>query len=595
MENVTGSAFNDVLFGNGASNILIGGAGADVLLGLAGDDILIGGSGAANQLQGGLGDDRYIVTAADTIIEVAGEGTDAVETTLNSFTLAANLEILLFTGTGAFYGFGNATANRITGGASSDQLDGGAGDDILWGGGGADILLGGQGVDTLYGEAGNDVLNGGAGDDILTGGLGDDRYVVDSLGDQIIELAGQGVDTVETSLTSWTLADGLENLVYSGTAAFTGIGNAADNVITGGIGDDTFIAGLGNDAFHGGAGFDTVDYSAVGSAVTVKLNGGITQNDGQGGVDMLTGIERVIGTAFDDLLIGDGLGNTLIGGAGRDTLIGMAGDDTLIGGEGQANTLQGGIGNDLYVVSVAGDSVVELANEGVDTVQTALGAWTLGANLENLIHTGSSAFTGTGNALANVITGGGGDDLLRGGGGNDTLNGGLGDDTAVFAGLRSSYAIIATANGYQITDTAAGVDGDDGIDQLIGIEKVRFKDGTTLTLADLGLTPAPLVSAKSGPVFETQPLALSALNAEPGPLVLPFADDAFVALPKVGDVPLVLPGLADEVASLDPTGPILDFGPVVLEIDASFVGPHDLHLLRVEEPHIGRLQASDWL
>ncbi|WP_439472992.1 tandem-95 repeat protein [Brevundimonas sp.] len=597
MENVTGSAFNDVLFGNSADNILIGGAGADVLLGLGGNDILIGGSGAANQLQGGLGDDRYIVTAADTIIEAAGEGTDTVETTLNSFTLAANLEILLFTGAGVFYGFGNSTANTITGGASSDQLDGGAGDDILWGGGGADILIGGQGADTLYGEAGNDVLNGGAGDDILTGGLGDDRYVIDSLGDQIIELAGQGTDTVETTLASYTLADGLENLVYTGTVAFTGIGNAANNVITGGIGDDTFIAGLGNDAFNGGAGFDTVDYSAVGSAVTVKLNGGITQNDGQGGVDMLTGIERVIGTDFDDLLIGDGLGNTLIGGAGRDTLLGMGGDDTLIGGEGQANTLQGGTGNDLYIVSVAGDSVVELANEGIDTVQTALSAWTLGANLENLTHTGSSAFSGTGNALANVITGGGGgDDLLRGGGGNDTLIGGLGEDIALFAGLRSSYTIIATANGYQITDNAAGVDGDDGVDQLIGIEKVRFKDGTTLTLADLGLTPAPVMSAKAGPAFETQPLALSALaTAEPGPQVLPFADDAFLALPTVGDAPLVLPGLADDFATVDVTGRVFDFGPVVLEIDTSFAGPHDLHLPRVEEPHVGRLPLHDWL
>ncbi|RZJ27271.1 MAG: calcium-binding protein, partial [Brevundimonas sp.] len=494
IETVIGSGFNDVIFGDAQGNVIMGGAGSDTLLGLGGDDILIGGAGAANTLQGGTGDDRYILTTYDSIVELAGEGNDTVETALNSLVLAANVETLIFTGTGAFYAVGNATANLITGGGSGDQLDGGQGDDVLWGGDGNDTLIGGAGIDALNGGAGADILNGGSGDDVLTGGLGDDRYVVDSSGDQIIELAGQGVDTVETSLSIWTLANGLENLVYAGTGAFTGIGNTANNIITGGVGDDTFIAGLGNDTFNGGAGIDTVDYSAVGAAVVVKLNGSVTQNDGQGGADALSGIERVIGTAFDDLLVGDGIGNTLIGGAGRDTLLGLAGDDVLVGGEGVANTLQGGSGNDRYVVSVAGDSVIELAGEGTDTVETALGAWTLGANLENLIHTGSTAFMGTGNSLANILTGGSGDDLLRGGGGNDSLNGGQGDDIALFAGLRSSYTITATAEGYRITDNDAAVDGDDGVDLLVGVEKVRFRDGTTLTLSELGLTPTQTVS-----------------------------------------------------------------------------------------------------
>lgn len=74
IENLTGSAFNDVLLGNAGANVLTGGAGSDTLAGLAGNDVLIGGSGAANTLQGGLGDDRYVMTAAgDTLIEFAGE------------------------------------------------------------------------------------------------------------------------------------------------------------------------------------------------------------------------------------------------------------------------------------------------------------------------------------------------------------------------------------------------------------------------------------------------------------------------------------------------------------------------------------------
>ena len=544
IETVIGSAFNDVIFGNTAGNVIVGGAGSDIVLGLGGDDTLIGGSGAANTLQGGLGDDHYVVDANDTIIEAAGEGVDTVETTLYSFVLAANVENLIFTGTGVFYAIGNSSANTIRGGTSNDQLDGAGGDDILWGGAASDLLIGGAGSDTLYGEAGNDILNGGAGDDILTGGLGDDRYMMDSLGDRIIELAGQGVDTVETTLSTWTLALGLENLIYAGTAAFTGLGNAADNVITGGIGDDTLIAGLGNDTFNGGGGFDTIDYSAVGAAITVKLNGAVAQNDGQGGVDVLTGIERVIGTAFDDLLVGDGLGNTLIGGAGRDTLLGLNGDDLLVGGEGVANTLQGGTGNDRYIVSVAGDSVVELVGEGIDTVETALSAWTLGANVENLIHTGAIGFTGTGNALANVITGGSGADLLRGGGGNDTLTGGLDEDIALFSGLRTAYTIVATADGYRITDNDATADGDDGTDLLLGIEQVRFRDGATLTLSDLGLTAQAAVSGKDAPVPEASSMSATAVFAA-DPLILPGAPDDFLFMPKDAGAPLVLPDRLD--------------------------------------------------
>lgn len=595
MENVIGSAFNDVIFGNSAANVITGGAGADVLLGLGGDDILIGGSGAANTLQGGIGDDRYIVTASDTIVEAAGEGTDTIETGLYALIMAANVENLIFTGAGTFNAVGNVSANVIRGGVSNDQLDGGAGDDTLWGGGANDTLIGGLGGDALYGEAGNDILNGGAGDDILTGGLGDDRYVIDSLGDQIIELDGQGIDTIETTLNIWTLANGLENLIYSGTAAFTGVGNAANNVITGGVGDDTFIAGLGNDTFNGGAGFDTIDYSAAGSAVTVRLNGYVAQNDGQGGADGLTGIERVIGTDFDDLLVGDALANTLVGGAGRDTLLGLGGNDTLIGGEGTANTLQGGTGDDLYIISVAGDSVVELANEGSDTVQTALGAWTLGANMENLTHTGSAAFSGAGNALANVITGGGGDDLLRGAGGNDTLNGGDGQDIALFAGLRSDYTIIATAGGYRITDNAAGVDGDDGVDELIGIEKVRFRDGTTLTLADLGLTPAPAFPAKSAAGFETQPVAARMAPAAPAPLVLPSVIDDFLTLPKDGGAAQVLPGVEDDVVFGGAGG--LDRAPLTgaFQFTDPLSGPpsSDSHVLSSPEPLPGGA-PDDW-
>ena len=104
--------------------------------------------------------------------------------------------------------------------------------------------------------------------------------------------------------------------------------------------------------------------------------------------------------------------------------------------------MSGGTGNDIYIVDTATDVVTENSGQGNDTVKTGLASYTLGANVENLIYTGAGTFTGTGNTLANAISGGnandtiaggGGNDLLIGNGGNDSLNGNGGDD-AIYGG-----------------------------------------------------------------------------------------------------------------------------------------------------------------
>ncbi|NOT24210.1 MAG: hypothetical protein HOP22_16020, partial [Nitrospiraceae bacterium] len=133
------------------------------------------------------------------------------------------------------------------------------------------------------------------------------------------------------------------------------------------------------------------------------------------------------GTAGNDVLTG-GVGNDqLFGLAGNDTLTGGAGNDLLAGGTG-TDTMQGGIGNDTYIVDAAGDVVTELPNEGSDRVQSALLAYTLAANLENLTLTGTEPSAGIGNALNNVLIGNSGANLLDGKAGADTMAGGAGDD-----------------------------------------------------------------------------------------------------------------------------------------------------------------------
>jgi Ca2+-binding RTX toxin-like protein len=244
----------------------------------------------------------------------------------------------------------------------------------------------------LYGGNGNDVLDGGNGSDYMVGGAGDDTYYVNYYYDTAREYSNGGTDTVLSSIGYYSLRSYVENLTYTGTGRFTGIGNMENNTITGGDGNDYLYGGFGLDTLYGGAGND-------------YLNGG-SHSD------------------------------TLYGGAGNDVLNGAGGADYMFGGA----------GDDTYYISNALGTANEDADAGTDTVLTFISSYTLTDNVENLTFTGYTGFTGTGNALDNVITGGIGDDTLYGRSGADILYGGAGLDNLYGEAGSDKFVFASTAD-----------------------------------------------------------------------------------------------------------------------------------------------------
>lgn len=355
-------------------------------------------------------------------------------------------------------------------------LTGSSGVDTLTGRSGNDVLNGGAGNDTLIGNAGNDRLDGGTGNDTMRGGTGNDTYVVDSTSDVITENAGEGIDSIESSV-NLTLGANLENLTLTGTTAISGTGNALDNFLVGNSAVNTLTGGAGNDRLDGkggadkligGTGNDSYVVDNTGDTVTENTNDGVdtveaslTWTLGNNLENLtLTGTSAINGTgnSLNNILVGNSAANTLTEGAGNDRLDGLGGADKLLGGT----------GNDVYVVDNSGDVVTENTNEGIDTVESNV-TWTLGTNLENLTLTGSSSINGTGNTSANALvgnvgsntlSGGAGNDTLDGQGGNDTLVGGVGNDTYVLGrgyGMDTVFESDTTAGNTDVASFLSGI------------------------------------------------------------------------------------------------------------------------------------------
>ena len=233
--------------------------------------------------------------------------------------------------------------------------------------GGADVITGSAGRNSIDAGDGNDTVNGGDSDDQVFGALGHD------------------------------LLDG----------------NAGNDVLVGGSGNDTLIGGQGNDGLFAGGGIDTASYADAAARVVVDLSNNLSQNTRGSGIDVLRGVDNLIGSQFNDWLGGTRFENRLEGGDGNDVLSGLNGDDTLIGGGGRDN-LTGGSGEDVFVfnsltdmgIGAMRDIITDFRHQ-IDTINLrGVDANSGVAGNQDFRFVGTSIFGGSAGELRVAVAGG---------------------------------------------------------------------------------------------------------------------------------------------------------------------------------------------
>ncbi|MEA2451381.1 MAG: hypothetical protein QOG04_91 [Actinomycetota bacterium] len=394
MENFTGTPGDDTLMGSSGSNVLNGGEGDDTLTGLAGGDTFLGGG------NGTTGD------TADYSASPSGINLDLNAGSAGPLGSHASADV---------YGLGTHGIENIIGTGFDDQLTGDSSNNTITSGAGDDEILAAGGTDTIAAGAGDDDLSGGAAVDSLDGGTGYDALAGDAGGDTLTD-NDSDVDTlnysnspsaVTVNISANTASGGdAASDVITGTSLFHNIvgsftagagdtltGNTLSNTLIGGNGadtmnggdaDDNLVGGPGADILNGGLGSDVisagndsaadtirggdgggdsgasdeVSYARCGSGVTVDLSIAVAQNTGCG-LDVITGMEQVRGSAFADTLTGDGTGNFIAGGAGADAIDGGGGDDLINAGRGADGTvsvpINGGAGQDTIFGGLGDD------------------------------------------------------------------------------------------------------------------------------------------------------------------------------------------------------------------------------------------------
>ena len=430
---IFGNLRGDSITGSDRDDWIEGGAGNDVLSGGDGNDILTGGT-HRDSLYGGAGEDQFRIGEGDPVageIYDGGAGFDTISayspqvadlstSTLASIeyiqgydvrvTVAQFLGLEMFNGWSAILADGGSLSLNglqingklvlsesgntvhmsgllgwtwVEGGGAADVVHGTAFGDSVNGMGGNDRLNGLDGSDSLLGGDGNDVLNGGAGTDLMAGGLGNDIFYVDSAGDTVEEVSGQGNDEVRSAI-GLILGPSIEVLRLLGSA-LEGVGNDLANTIYGNAEGNLLLGLDGNDTLRGGDGEDVID--------------GTFGND------------QLYGDAGDDLMAGSG---------GRDNLTGGAGADLFVFADGDFSGTSAATADSILDFSKAQGDQIELSLVDANGAQAGNGTF---------VFRGAGAFTFVAGQLRYAQAGG--DTIIYG----DTNGDAVADFAIVLAGL----------------------------------------------------------------------------------------------------------------------------------------------------------------
>ena len=492
-DTLLGAGFGDRLFGRGGDDLIFGYGGADLLFGGTGNDTLDGGRGA-DVLRAGTGNDTLIYTLSDNIGAKrpydrydGGKGSDTLRLNLTAAEWGnptVKAEILQFmalveaadggpvsfrftslrlkvssieavtlfvdglpyTAEPAVIDLSGSTSDEtvvvtsgphlITTGTGNDTVVGGTGDDTINSGSGNDDIYLGDGNDVVRAGLGNDIIRAGAGggDDLIDAGGGNDTVRYDSAVSGIsVDLRLADRSTIALPVHPAGTVGGL--LAANGYLASTpaALVTGADISVDVLIGVENIVGGAGNDTITG----DDTD----------------NRLDGAGGNDSIEGLAGL------DALEGSSGNDTLNGGLDHDTLTGGSGDDSVNGGGGYDTIVLSGASTD-YDVQTLGNGFYSITDtrangDGVDVFtlveeltfsDATLGLWRLVGRVQVYGDNAANVIEGT--AARERFYGLDGDDSINGGFEEDEFVGGKGNDTLFGGGPEDDLNFVWDAVQY---------------------------------------------------------------------------------------------------------------------------------------------------
>ncbi|MGD1704988.1 hypothetical protein [Dapis sp. BLCC M229] len=565
-DTLQGNGNSDVISGDAGNDDINGGAGEDIVDGGLGNDIVAGGTDN-DTVSGGEGDDQLLGEAGDDFFETeagndnidGGDDTDLIDYQEATQAVVVNLDDSKdYQNSGGIgdledsFQIDAATAKDGLGGEDQifnvENVIGSEFDDVIIGNASDNEITALNGNDLVIGNAGNDTVDGGNGGNVVS-------YRRDPSSVNVSLEVGEATD-------GWGDTDALSNIENVVGSEFDDeiTGNVEKNIITAGGGDDTvngregndelfgeadndLLKGeQGNDFIDGGGDNDTVIYDNSPNGVVVNIDeqqdyqnpGGYqhttivteksiptdtepdftieegTAQDGFDTEDILTNLENIIGSEFNDVLIGNEKDNSIEGLAGNDIMVGNAGDDTLDGGNDndtasyrrdpdkvnvnlEQNQANDGFGNTDQILNT--ENVI--GSDFDDTIT--------GDEVDNIIH------SGTGNDIVEArdgediifgedgtddIKGEDGNDFIVGGKDPDKLDGGNDNDTAsYFTSEKRVHVSLYDGKGWA---------GDAKKDTLTNIENLEGSEYEDLLIGDAqnnilsGLGGDDLLKAKRG-------------------------------------------------------------------------------------------------